>query len=139
MPDRPRPVDLLARQLPILHGVHAHDAAGDVAIGDALHLEGMEAAKGGDLLETERSVVDQPDGSGLGHQQGRGHDKNSLSGAAGYSPARPAFWHNAKGGLRTIYGDGSGFSTELERLNPPPSLGIGGRDRVDSARLGASR
>ena len=44
---------------------------GGLAVGDRLHLERVQPAEVGDLLEGQRGVVDQPDGGRLGHQ-GRG-------------------------------------------------------------------
>ena len=38
-------------------------------VGDRLHLEDVEAAKFGDLLEGERAVVDQPGGGRMGHER----------------------------------------------------------------------
>src|SRR5207247_7703792 len=101
---------LLAGELAVLDGVHAHDAAGDIAICDALHLERMQAAEGGDLLETEGGVVNEPDGSGLWHQQGRGHDK-SLSPVRPVSPGRPASGTMLRGNCDTYTGSGSGFQS----------------------------
>ena len=43
--------------------------ARDVAVGDALHLEGVEAAELGDLVEGQRGVVDQPDGGRARHDR----------------------------------------------------------------------
>ena len=65
--------DLLAGELAGGDRVHALDAVGDVAVGDALHFEHVQAAELGDLLEGERGVVDQPDGGRLGHQRGAVH------------------------------------------------------------------
>src|SRR5690554_3118660 len=80
--------DLFARQLTVLDRVGAHDAAGDVAIGNTLNFERMQCAEGGDLVERQRSVVDEPNGSRLGHQQWLGHDKSLLQ-------ARPVFLRTA--------------------------------------------
>jgi hypothetical protein len=44
-------LDFFAGELAILDWVHTHDAAGHVAIGDALDLQRMQRAKGSDLLE----------------------------------------------------------------------------------------
>ena len=49
-------------------GIDAADVAGDVAVGDAADFQRMQTAEVGDLLEAEGGVVDQPDRSGLGHQ-----------------------------------------------------------------------
>src|SRR3712207_7346799 len=38
------------------------------AIGDALHLQRVQAAEVGDLIEREARILDQPDGRRLGHQ-----------------------------------------------------------------------
>ena len=48
-------------------------APGDLAVGNTLHLEGMEPAKIGDLLEGQGGIVHQPHGGGLGHQDRIGH------------------------------------------------------------------
>ena len=61
-------LDLLAGELAGGDGVQPLDALGHVLVGDALHLERMQAAEIGHLLEGERGVVDQPDGGRLGHQ-----------------------------------------------------------------------
>jgi hypothetical protein len=59
--------DLLARQLAGGNWIHAFDAMGHVAIGNALHLEHVQAAELGDLLEGKRGVVDQPYSSRFRH------------------------------------------------------------------------
>ena len=61
-------LDFLARELAGQHRVETFDAGGDLAIGNALHLQRVQMAEFGDLLEAERGVVDQPYGSRLGHQ-----------------------------------------------------------------------
>ncbi len=90
-------LDFLAGELAVLHGIDAHDAAGDVAVGNALNFERVKGAEGSDLVERERGVVHEPDGSGLGHEQGLGHGENSPGGAAGFPPGRSASWPNAEG------------------------------------------
>ncbi len=70
-------LDFLARELPGEHRVEAFDAGGDLAVGDALHFQRMQMAEFGDLLEAERSIVDQPHGGRLRHQQ-EGHGENLL-------------------------------------------------------------
>jgi hypothetical protein len=60
--------DLLARQLAVGDRVHALDALRDVAVGDTLHFQHMQAAELGNLLEGQRGVLHQPDGSGFRHQ-----------------------------------------------------------------------
>jgi hypothetical protein len=67
------PRDLLARQLSGGDGIHALDAVRHVAIGDALHLENMQAAELRDLLEAEGGVIDEPDGRRLGHERSAVH------------------------------------------------------------------
>jgi hypothetical protein len=63
-----RLVELLARQLAVGDRIGAADIARHLAVGDAAHLQRVQAAEVGDLLEGERGVVDQPDGGRLGHQ-----------------------------------------------------------------------
>jgi hypothetical protein len=52
-----RALDFLARELPAGNGVHAFDAVSYVAVGDALHLQHVQAAKFGDLLKSQRRVL----------------------------------------------------------------------------------
>src|SRR5262245_29471321 len=65
--------NLLARELPRGDRVHSFDTVGDVAVGNALHLEHVQTAEFGDLLEGERGVVDQPYGGRFWHQRGTVH------------------------------------------------------------------
>jgi hypothetical protein len=65
--------DLFAGQLAGLQRVEALDALRSFAIGDGFHLEGMQRAELGDLIEGECGVVDQPDGGRFGHQKCFGH------------------------------------------------------------------
>ena len=66
--------DFLARELAGRDRIVALDAGGDLAVGDAFDLERVQFAELGDLIERQRSVLDQPDGGGLGHQRRFGHD-----------------------------------------------------------------
>ncbi len=53
--------------------VHALDALRGIAVGDGLHLERVQLAEVGDLVERQRGVLDEPDGGRLRHQRrGRG-------------------------------------------------------------------
>jgi hypothetical protein len=52
--------DLLMRQLSGADRVAAGQLGRRGVVGDRLHLEDMEAAKLGDLLEGERAILDQP-------------------------------------------------------------------------------
>src|SRR5690606_30698715 len=61
-------LDLRTLELVRRDGIHALDAGSHLTIGDALHLQFMKAAKFGDLLEGQGGVLDQPDGSRLGHE-----------------------------------------------------------------------
>jgi hypothetical protein len=61
-------VDLLTGELAGGDRVAAFDALRDFAVRNALHLQRMEVTEGGDLLEAERGVLDQPNGGGLRHQ-----------------------------------------------------------------------
>ncbi len=54
--------------------VVAADAGADLAVGDALHLERVQLAEGGDLVERQRRILDQPDGRRFRHQRGVGHE-----------------------------------------------------------------
>src|ERR1700734_3156193 len=65
--------DLLAGQLAGGNRIMPLDARGDLAVSDALHFEGMQFTEIGDLIEAERSVLDEPYGSRLGHERGVGH------------------------------------------------------------------
>src|SRR6185437_185573 len=81
-----RRLDLLAGELARRHGVLALDTFRHVLVGDALHLQRMQAAEFGDLLEGQRGVVDQPDGGRLGHKWFVGH-RFSLSRARLSAPS----------------------------------------------------
>ena len=48
--------------------VDAADVARHVAVGDAAHFQRVQAAEVGDLVKGQGGVVDEPDRSGLGHQ-----------------------------------------------------------------------
>lgn len=61
---------LLAGELAGGDRVEALDAGGNFAVRDAAHLERVQLAELGDLLERQRGVLDQPDRGGLGHQRG---------------------------------------------------------------------
>lgn len=61
-------VQLFAGQLAIDQRIGTTDVAGHVAVGDATHFKRMQATELRDLLKRQRGVVDQPDRSGLGHQ-----------------------------------------------------------------------
>ena len=63
-------LELLAGELAGGDRVEALDAGRHFAIGNAAHLERVQLAELGDLLEGQRGVLDQPDRSGLGHQRG---------------------------------------------------------------------
>jgi len=71
-------LDLLAAKLPGLDRIEALDALRCVTVGDRLHLERVELAEFGDLIERERGVLDQPDGGGFRHQRRCGHRLNLL-------------------------------------------------------------
>ena len=62
-------VDLLQRQLARAQGIAAGQLGRGGIVGDRLHLEDMKAAKFGDLLEGQRSVVDQPGGGRVRHER----------------------------------------------------------------------
>ena len=65
--------DLLARELAGGYRIRAANAVRDIAVGNALHLQNMQAAKVRDLLEGERGVLDEPNGCGFRHQRSVGH------------------------------------------------------------------
>ncbi len=58
----------LAGQLTIGDRVGAADIARHFTIGNALDFEQVQATEIGDLVESERGVVNEPDGGRLGHQ-----------------------------------------------------------------------
>ena len=60
--------DFFAQKLAAGNRIHALDALGDIAIGNAFHFQLMQMAEIGDLLEGEGRVFHQPDGGGLGHE-----------------------------------------------------------------------
>jgi len=66
-------VDLAAGHLAVLQRINALDSGADLAVGDGLNFEGVQAAKIGDLFERQRRIVDQPDGRRFRHQRIR-HD-----------------------------------------------------------------
>ena len=78
--------DLLARELAGRDRVHALDALRHVAVGDAFHLQHMQAAQLGDLLERERGVLDQPNGGGFRHQELAITHRNPFQDREGASP-----------------------------------------------------
>ena len=49
--------------------VEPDHADGDLAIGDALDFQAMQAAKLRDLVECQAGILDQPDGGCFGHQR----------------------------------------------------------------------
>ena len=61
----------LARDLQVAVGdrIEPLHLDGDLAIGDRLHLERVQAAELGDLFEGQRGVLDQPDGGCFRHQR----------------------------------------------------------------------
>ncbi len=73
-------LDLVVGQLAVADRVDALDPLGDLAVGDRLDLERVQAAELGDLVEGEPGVLHQPHRGGLGHE-GQRH---------GFSPHRQA-------------------------------------------------
>jgi hypothetical protein len=61
--------DFLMGQLAGADRVAAGELGGGGVVGDRLHLENMEAAKLGNLLEAERGIVDQPRRGRVGHER----------------------------------------------------------------------
>ena len=57
--------DFFAGELPGRDGIAPDDALGALVIGDGLHLERVQLAEIGDLIEGQRGVLDQPDGGRL--------------------------------------------------------------------------
>src|SRR5580658_1514373 len=55
--------------LPVRDRIEALHHGRDLAVGDRLNFERMQTAKAGDLLEGQRSMLDQPHCGGLGHQR----------------------------------------------------------------------
>ena len=70
-------LDLLAGQLAGQDRVETLDALRGVAVGNRLHLERVQLAEIGDLVEGQASVLDQPDGGRLGHQRCVSHSEIS--------------------------------------------------------------
>src|SRR3546814_15689879 len=68
--------DLLARELPVEQGVEPLHAGRDLLVGDGLDFELVKAAKGGDLIEAQRGVLDETHGGRLLHKGCR-HVKTS--------------------------------------------------------------
>jgi len=66
--------DLLGGGLPVGDRVEPLHLDGDLAIGDRLHLERVQTAEIGDLVEGQGGVLDQPHGGRFRHQ-GSGHGK----------------------------------------------------------------
>src|SRR6516165_11724712 len=66
--------NFFARQLAGADRVVPLDSGGDLAIGNAFHLERVKFAESGDLIEGQRSIFDEPDGGGFGHQRRIAHD-----------------------------------------------------------------
>ena len=52
----------------------AADACADFAVGNAFDFKGMQLAEGGDLIECQRRVLDQPDGCRFRHKRGVAHE-----------------------------------------------------------------
>ena len=61
-------LDLLGGGLAVGDRVEPLHLDRDLAVGDRLHLELMQAAEIGDLLEGEGGVLDEPHGGGFRHQ-----------------------------------------------------------------------
>ena len=61
-------LDFFARENAAGDRVDAAHVLGHIAVGNALHLEMMQAAEFRDLREGQRGVVEQPDRGGAGHQ-----------------------------------------------------------------------
>ena len=66
-------LDLAPCQLSVLQRIDALNTGADLAVGDGLNFEGMQAAEIGDLFKRQRRIVDQPDGRRFRHQRIR-HD-----------------------------------------------------------------
>jgi hypothetical protein len=62
-------LDLLLGQLARADRVATGQLGRGGIVGDRLHLEDVEAAEFGDLLEGERAVVDQPRSGRMGHAE----------------------------------------------------------------------
>jgi hypothetical protein len=71
-------LDFLAGQLSAGNRVGALDALGGVAVGDGADLQRVHLGEIGDLVEGQRGVVQQPDGSRLRHQRRVAHGKSPL-------------------------------------------------------------
>ena len=62
-------VDLVQGELARAQRVAAGELGRGGIVGDRLHLEDVQAAEFGDLLEGERRVVDQPGSGRVGHER----------------------------------------------------------------------
>ena len=69
-------VELFLGQLAVADRVTPSQLGRGGIIGDGLDFENVQAAEGGDLVEGQRRIVDQPGGGGVLHQRmgGSGHD-----------------------------------------------------------------
>ena len=62
-------LDLLLGELARAQRIAAGQLGRGGVVGDRLHLEDVQAAEFGDLLEGERGVVDQPGSGRMGHER----------------------------------------------------------------------
>ena len=60
-------LDLRGGQLIVGNRVQPGHAGNDVAVGDRLHLERMQSAKLGDLIESQDRIFNKPHSGGFGH------------------------------------------------------------------------
>src|SRR5262249_13271581 len=65
-------------ELPGYDRIASDDALDPLIVRDSLHLEGMQLAEIGNLVERQRRVFDKPDSGRLGHKGLGRHDKFSL-------------------------------------------------------------
>ena len=84
-------LDVFKRELAAGHRVLPDDADRDLAVGDALDLQAVQAAELRDLIESQAGILDQPDSGGLRHQR-TSHSKSlvfsSLAGVGAPGPKR---------------------------------------------------
>src|SRR5215208_2386261 len=79
-------LDLLAGELGGEDRIEALDALRSVAVGDRFHLQRVQVAELGDLVERQSGVLNEPDRGSLGHQRCNSH--NEISSALRPPPDR---------------------------------------------------
>ena len=130
--------DLLARELAGRDRVHALDALRHVAVGDALHLQHVQAAQLGDLLEGQRGVLDQPHGGCFRHQEFAVTHRGPFRDRQGHCPSRPRHAGSCAG-LRAYSASQRGHATAVpapaqKSCTAAPHASPDAREPADEAR-----